>query len=59
MCILATMEPKEHTPTRAMTFRLDEPTWERFRIILLRERRSMQQVFEDYVRRYIDAKEGK
>ncbi len=42
-----------------MTFRLDEPTWERFRIILLRERRSMQQVFEDYVRRYIDAKEGK
>lgn len=42
-----------------MTFRLDEETWVRFRTILLRERISMQKVFEDYVRRYIDAKESK
>lgn len=42
-----------------MTFRLDPDTWVRFRTILLREGKSMQEVFEDYVRRYIEAKESK
>ncbi len=42
-----------------MTFRLDEETWVRFRQILIRERKSMQNVFEDYVHRYIETKETK
>ncbi len=42
-----------------MTFRLDTETWVRFRTILLREGKSMQDVFSDYVRRYVEAKEEK
>jgi hypothetical protein len=66
-CTLHTMEPESNQDTielevpvrRAMTFRLDTDTWVRFRTILLRDRTSMQKVFEDYVKRYIEAKEKK
>ncbi len=53
------MEPDNQPQYRAMTFRLDAETWLRFRTILLKERKSMQDVFEDYVKRYIEAKEQK
>jgi plasmid stability protein len=38
--------------------RLDEETWRRLRVVLAREGRSMQWLFSDYVRRYLEAKEA-
>jgi hypothetical protein len=53
----ATTEPEKDRT--AMTVRLDTDLWMRFRIVLLRERKTMQGIFEDYVRRYVEAKEKK
>lgn len=42
-----------------MTVRLDEKLWRRLRIILAQEGKSLQDVFGDYVERYVEAKEKK
>jgi len=44
---------------KAMTLRLDEDVWMRLRVVLLKEGKTLQGVFEDYVKRYVEAKEGK
>ena len=42
---------------RATTLRLDPETHRRLRVVLAREGKTLQQVFEDFVRRYLEAKE--
>ena len=40
-----------------MTVRLDLETHRRLRVVLAREGKSLQELFSDYVHRYLEAKE--
>lgn len=45
-------------PTRGMSVRLDPETHRRLRIVLAKEEKTLQSLFEDYVKRYLEAKGG-